>query len=70
MLKAAGVSRCRFNVEKACETTLPAIFLYHMKGQSLEFSATQQWTVVGGQRSLPPKMGDRGDPHPFKNCSR
>jgi len=27
-------------------------------------------TLVGGRRPLPPLMGDRSDPPPFKNCSR
>ena len=42
---------------------LPAIFLYHMKGQSFQFSATQSgWWAT----SLSPKMGDRSDPPPSK----
>ena len=40
---------------------LPAIFLYHMKGQSFCHP-----TVVGGRRPLPPKMGNRSDPPPFQ----
>jgi len=35
-----------------------------MKGQYFYFSATQQWL-----RPIPPKMGDRSDPPPFKNRS-
>jgi len=44
---------------------LPAIFLYHMKGQSFSFLPPNT-TVVGGRRFLPPKMGDRSDLPPSK----
>ena len=46
---------------------LPAIFLTIRKGNPSSFLPP---TVVGGRCPLPPEMGDRSDPLPFKNRSR
>jgi len=48
---------------------LPAIFLYHVSERAILLVFCHP-TVAGGQRPLPPIMGDRSDPPAFKNCSR
>ena len=63
----SNIANYRSIQEKRTEIGRNDIFIQHERAIPLVFCHP---TVVGGRRPLPPLMGDRSDPPPFKNRSR